>query len=146
MILSLWEPGTPDNIKKMVNYALLRDKDNHRALIRAFPTFKLMFIAENKKGWQVFDDVYAYNSVISINVTDHEYQTSAVVLVVRPCVNLIWFEPSSSITYSSMLPSRFDSNATPNPTPNSPPNPHPDLRSHPPGHGNGNRVWSQGKG
>ena len=76
-----WEPSTPNNIKKMVKYALLRDKDNHLALIRAFPTFKLLFIAENKKGWQVYDDVYSYNSVISINVTNHEYQTSIAEIV-----------------------------------------------------------------
>lgn len=41
---------------------------------RAFPTYALYFIEENKPGWGYWDDRYRYDSVLNITVTDHKYE------------------------------------------------------------------------
>lgn len=50
--------------------------DNLLTMRRCFPTFRLFFIEEDTKEgvWKAIDDLYGYNSVISLTVTRHKYQ------------------------------------------------------------------------
>ncbi len=54
---------------------------NKNVTLKYFPTFKIFFIEEESKRYQVLDDYYAYNAVQSIEISKNKHSSSVVAVI-----------------------------------------------------------------
>jgi len=68
--------GTVEQARNIAKAASAQEEDTHLSLRKCFPTVRLFFIEERAKEgtWKAIDDVYGFNSIIEVNVTQHKYR------------------------------------------------------------------------
>ena len=68
--------GTIEQAREIAKAASAQEEDSHLSLRKCFPTLRLFFIEERTREgtWKAIDDVYGFNSIIEVNVTQHKYR------------------------------------------------------------------------
>jgi hypothetical protein len=66
----------PRHIKSLFREAVASQRDDENRMLRAFPTFRLYFIELDNEAWGVWDDFFAYNAVLDIQLSEHKFEPS----------------------------------------------------------------------
>jgi len=64
----------PHHLESLRQETLKSIKDDQERMIRAFPTFHLFFVEEDSEEWGYWDDIYSYNALISLSLSEHKFE------------------------------------------------------------------------
>jgi len=64
----------PRHLTSLFRETIASQKDDALRMIRAFPTFRFYFIELDNENWGYWDDLYSYNAVASIQMSEHKFE------------------------------------------------------------------------
>lgn len=66
----------PGHMASLFRETVQSQRDNTDRMVRAFPTFRFMFIEVDNEEWGYWDDFYAYNAIVDIQMSEHKFEPS----------------------------------------------------------------------